>query len=199
MDLVFVISLAGILLVFGILFWILTGRKLWLRQWWCAYKVNPLVRLFGGDEANPPCVVRYGRVMMRIIGVACALIGATILVSLWGLHFKPFRGESFEVEAWREAVSCNAMSDWECEEKFSTCPRGKMVSDLISNHIEEGKTQRSEMFSLVGEPDYPINIEGRICAGFRLGMCSGLGLDYDSLFVCFDGAGVVDAAGHIQH
>ncbi|WP_139271084.1 hypothetical protein [Atopomonas hussainii] len=75
------------------------------------------------------------------------------------------------------------------------CYRGAMVEDLIARHLFVGM-RRSDVVALLGQPDY------RSGAGelqYVLGMCSGVGFDYDYLNIYFDGAGGFVSAKVFQH
>jgi hypothetical protein len=52
---------------------------------------------------------------------------------------------------------------------------------------------------MLGPAEYQVDIEGQSCAAYSLGMCSGLGWDYDSLYICFAEDDKVARAGHVQH
>ena len=116
------------------------------------------------------------------------------------LHELPFMGKSFSKVEWAEAgTGCRGLSDWECEEQQSACLRGPMVRDLVRAHIALGETTRQGVLDLLGPTKGRVKIEGQTCDDYNPGMCSGLGWDYDSLYVCFAGDGTVSAAGHVQH
>jgi hypothetical protein len=195
----FPIAFGCVVFAVGLVLWGLTGREIWQRQWANAYRLNPMVRLFAGSSVQQPLSVRIGRVLLRMCGVVAVLFGAIILAAVWVLHHAPFTGETFEPDRWRAAGSCRDLSDWECEEKLSACPRGAMVGDLLSNHIMVRQSTRDDVLGLLGAARYSVDIDGHTCDGYRLGMCSGWGWDYDSLYICYDAAGVVGRSGHLQH
>ena len=147
--------------------------------------------------------------VLKLFALAVALIiGVDVLGAVtvgypptlvFVLHELPFRGERFEPVAWREAGSCAGLSDWECYEKEDDCPRGPMVRDLLRSHLEAGTKTRAQVVSVIGPSEADIRINGAICEGYRLGICSGFGWDYDSLYVCYGDDGTVSRAGHMQH
>ncbi len=126
------------------------------------------------------------------------LVGYPPIARLF-LHKLPFMGERFTPKKWREGGSCAGLSDAKCAEKESNCPRGRMVYDLTEIHLVVGETSRLEVEYLLGAPDRLFRRDRQQCLRYHVGMCSGLGIDYDSLFVCFDDTGLVSSAGHQQH
>ena len=115
------------------------------------------------------------------------------------MHELPFRGQSFDPEEWADAGSCVGLSDWKCVEKEASCPRGPMIRDLLRTHLLIGETERSTATALLGAMEYEVDIQGRSCDAYSLGMCSGLGIDYDALYVCYAEDGTISSTGHIQH
>jgi hypothetical protein len=59
-----------------------------------------------------------------------------------------------------------------------------MVFSLTWFHLARGRTTKQEVVEMLGEGD--ARGDGRACLTYSLGMCSGLGVDYDDLLVCFD-------------
>ena len=88
---------------------------------------------------------------------------------------------------------------WKSEEKEASCPRGPMMRDLLRTHLLIGETHRETATALLGAMEYEIDIRGRPCDAYSLGMCSGLGIDYDALYVCYDEGGAIISTGHIRH
>ena len=133
---------------------------------------------------------------MAAVGLAAmGLIGAILWLLYFLLHVSPFMGETFTPEKWAEAGSCMGLTDYQCVEKQESCRRGPMVRSLIRSHLTTG-TERNSVLSLLG-PAESKDKDG--CLDWSLGMCSGLGIDYDSLLVCFDSSAKVVKASHIQH
>ena len=120
-------------------------------------------------------------------------------IAKFALHELPFKLKRFTSHDWREAGSCAGMTDAQCVEKERRCPRGAMVDDLIDKHLQPGQLSQIQVEQLLGTPDQTFRREAQQCVGYFVGMCSGLRLDYDSLYVCFDVAGQVADAGHRQH
>jgi len=115
------------------------------------------------------------------------------------MHELPFRGQSFDPETWAEAGSCSGLSDWKCVEKEASCPRGPMVRNLLRTHLLIGETTRETSNALLGSMEYEVDIRGRSCEAYSLGMCGGLGIDYDALYVCYAEDGTISLTGHMQH
>ncbi|MGH1424282.1 MAG: hypothetical protein ACRBBU_06105 [Pseudooceanicola sp.] len=115
------------------------------------------------------------------------------------MHELPFRGQSFDTEKWADEGSCTGLSDWKCAEKEASCPRGPMVRDLLRNHLLIGETKSANATTLLGAMEYEVDIRGHSCDAYCLGMCSGLGIDYDALYVCYSENGTISSTGHIQH
>jgi hypothetical protein len=133
------------------------------------------------------------------VDVAGALLFRYPPVLIFVLHELPFRGERFDPGRWAEAGSCAGLSDGDCVEKEADCPRGGMVRDLVGVHLVPGKATREKVAGLIGPAKHHVEIEGRTCDAYALGMCSGLRWDYDSLYVCYGEDGTVAKAGHVQH
>jgi hypothetical protein len=74
-----------------------------------------------------------------------------------------------------------------------------MVRDLTNNHLLPQTTRREEVIELLGRSTSNVQINGLECPAYSLGMCSGIRIDYDSLYVCFNEDGTVASAGHVQH
>ena len=136
-----------------------------------------------------------------VIGVD--VVGAIVFryppVLRFVLHELPFRGEQFDKEQWIEAGSCEGLSDGDCMTKQAHCPRGGMVRNLVNEYLMPEGTTRGTVAGLIGPAEYDVEIEGRACDAYSLGMCSGLGWDYDSLYVCYGDDGKIVGAGHVQH
>lgn len=154
-----------------------------------------------------------GSVLAKILKVMVLLIATVVCVDVVGavtvgyplalvfvLHELPFMGKGFSKEEWAAAgLGCKGLSDWECEEHQEACLRGPMVRDLVRGHIAVGQTTRQGVMDLIGSTRSHVKIEGQTCDDYNLGMCSGLGWDYNSLFVCYAENGTVVRAGHVQH
>lgn len=137
---------------------------------------------------------------LAVVGIAVLLvvaIGLSPQARQFMLHDFPFMGETFTPEKWAAATSCEGLTGNECMSKESDCARGPMVRSLLRDHLTAG-AKREAVIALLGPEEFT-DKDGAGCLHWNLGMCSGLGLDYDSLFVCFDGAGHLIKAGHMQH
>ncbi|PTE13645.1 hypothetical protein [Pseudogemmobacter blasticus] len=146
-------------------------------------------------------MARLFRWIARAILLAVALLAAAILIFVlaprFWLHEFPFMGETFTPEKWTEAGSCEGLTDYQCVMKESDCPRGPMVRSLLRRHLKAGTTLEA-IVDLLGPAGHPEK-DASGCMNWSLGMCSGLGIDYDSLFVCFDETDHLIKAGHVQH
>lgn len=142
----------------------------------------------------------FKRIARAIFWVATVLAAAYLIFMLTArflLHELPFMGETFTSEKWAEAGNCQGLTDYHCEMKNSECPRGPMVRSLLRDHLKTG-TSREVVTGLLG-PALRSEKDAAGCMDWSIGMCSGFGWDYDSLFVCFDAADHLVEAGHVQH
>lgn len=122
--------------------------------------------------------------------------------------FDPFFGQVFTRSAWKAGGSCEGRTDWKCVEKESACPRGRMVWTLQTFHIWPRWTSRTKVVEMLGSDwrPYDRTTPGGVasvqatpsCIQWNLGMCSGLGMDYDFLAVCFDSNDMVEKSFHYQ-
>lgn len=129
---------------------------------------------------------------LKIIKWILISIGATFLVLLslfvfvyWYASSGVFSSESFEKTKWHAAVS---------DESSATCYRGGMandIQDLLSNKMTE-----KDVAVLLGEPSEQFTKQEY---QYSLGMCSGLGIDYDYLHIYFDEQGHFSQAKIIRH
>lgn len=74
-----------------------------------------------------------------------------------------------------------------------------MVRDLTRNYLIPESVSRDDVYALLGRTELTVEIYGQSCVAYTLGMCSGLGIDYDSLYVCFDSNDKISSTGHVQH
>jgi hypothetical protein len=136
---------------------------------------------------------------------------AAIFVLFFGViefSMNPFFGAFFSRAGWAEAGSCKGLTDWKCVEKQQVCGRGPMVWMLQKFHLSPGSTQRHEVTEMLGDEWTPyrrsesqgsVSVSGKpACLQWTLGMCSGLGMDYDSFVVCFDNNDKVEKSFHYQ-
>ena len=132
---------------------------------------------------------------MWVAAFIVTCVGCLIIIFIYAMHAAPFRGKPFNPMKWESAVSCKGLSDKECVRKETSCPRGGMVRDLRRNYLIAGQTNKLEVYALLGNPNYFKQLNETACELYALGMCSGLGIDYDSLFVCYDENGVLAETG----
>lgn len=76
----------------------------------------------------------------------------------------------------------------------TTCYRGSMAYDIRDRVLRTGMAAQ-EVQQLLGKPDFNSPTELR----YVLGMCSGLGWDYDDLHVFLNQQGRVERVAIIQH
>lgn len=76
----------------------------------------------------------------------------------------------------------------------TSCYRGGMANDIKSRLLSPGMSADA-VVALLGRPDAEAAREYR----YVLGMCSGLGFDYDDLHIYFDARGGYSHAAIIQH
>jgi hypothetical protein len=107
------------------------------------------------------------------------------------LHELPFRTERFSQDRWMQA-------GWENYEEVA-CHRGGMVHSLLSNHLIPGQINMEQVETLLGSQEYDVQIGDRSCPAYPLGWCSGLLLDPDSLYTCYDESGQLELVGTYQH
>lgn len=165
-----------------------------------ALQTNPAYRwTFPKSSKNQKFMLSLGRVFLKSIGILSLFVGVFVLSVSWYMHISPFQGDRFDLKQWEEAGSCQGLSDWGCAEKEASCPRGGMVHDLTTNHLVEKTTTRDQVIAMLGPSKYTLEINGAACPAYSLGMCSGIGIDYDSLYVCFDDTDNISSTGHVQH
>lgn len=196
----FVILLALIPVLVGTVLFFLTRKHTYLAFHQKAFQTNPIYRWsLPKSNKNQQRFISLSRIFLRCVGLLAVSFGSIIIFAVWSMHVSPFKGDKFEVLQWEIAGNCQGLSDWECVEKEASCPRGGMVRDLTQNHLILETTSREEAIALLGEHERTIDINGESCAAYSLGMCSGIGIDYDSLYVCYNAENKITATGHVQH
>lgn len=196
----FVIFLFAVPALVGLALILLTQKRIYLSLHDKAMQTNPIYKwTFPRSTKNQRRVLTFGRFLLRGIGILSLIIAVLLLGILWHMHASPFRGETFEQGKWELQGSCQGLSDWECVQKEASCPRGGMVRDLARNYLIPETVSRDEVYALLGRTKGTVKINGQSCIAYTLGMCSGLGIDYDSLYVCFDSNDRISSAGHVQH
>lgn len=116
-------------------------------------------------------------------------VGSALILLLFRCDYR--NGARFDHEKWRSYTS-DPHAGWPEE-----CTRGAMVSDLQSRYLRPGVEQKT-VEALLGPADF----EGRTkktCREYILGMCSGLQMDFDGLFVCYDADGGLTESYTVQH
>lgn len=83
---------------------------------------------------------------------------------------------------------------WMSATEHDDCRRYAMVGDVIRNVIPPG-TSRAQVAGVLG-PLQPYGSDGTVV--YLLGMCSGLGIDWDVLFIDFDNQSKVRSASYRQ-
>jgi hypothetical protein len=69
-----------------------------------------------------------------------------------------------------------------------------MLRSLTHNHLVVGKLQLSETVALLGT-DFSVRKRGgQSCIVYTLGACSGYGIDYDHLELCFGESGLLTSS-----
>lgn len=119
-------------------------------------------------------------VLLSLLGMCAAAVGALALYLS-----SSFGSSQFDAAAWAAAPSSQAES---------TCYRGGMANNILERVLKPDMT-RQEVVSLLGTPDSSTPVE----LSYVLGMCSGLGFDYDNLHVHFDEHGRFKNAVIRQH
>ena len=191
--------LVGIVIV-GIALILLTRKRIFLLLHDKAMQTNQIYRwIFTRSAKNQRHMLSFGRFLLRGIGIVCGTLAGLMLGILWLMHASPFRGETFEQGKWELQGRCQGLSDGKCAEKQASCPRGGMVRDLTRNYLILETVSRDEVYALLGRTKQTVKINEQSCIAYTLGMCSGLGIDYDSLYVCFDTNDRISSTGHIQH
>jgi hypothetical protein len=101
-------------------------------------------------------------------------VASVLILGLLQLNYR--NGAPFDRQAWLAAP--DGQED---------CVRGAMVSDLEAHYLRRGVTSAT-VIDLLGPGATDAGTPAS-CRSYLLGMCSGFGIDYDGLFVCFDGEG----------
>ncbi|MBT2131561.1 hypothetical protein [Aliiroseovarius lamellibrachiae] len=154
----------------------------------------------------------------RRVGVSIALLSYALvcLVIVWwvspffsafsrselsfvrfALHEWPFQKETFVKDDWMAGVM------WPDSE--GNCIRASMVGSIMNDHLSKEGADKTFVMDLLGSPSFLGEFERytgdkdvRDCVFYSLGACSGLGLDYDSFFICFTPEGAISLADHYQ-
>lgn len=196
----FILLLISALVLVGVALILLTRKRIYLSLHSRAMQANPIYKwTFPRSARNQQRMLTFSRFFLRGIGTLSLSIGGLFFGIHWHMHRSPFRGETFEQTKWELEGSCQGLSDWECVQKEASCPRGGMVRDLTRNYLIPESVSRDDVYALLGRTELTVEIYGQSCVAYTLGMCSGLGIDYDSLYVCFDSNDKISSTGHVQH
>lgn len=127
--------------------------------------------------------------IIKIVAVAIAtllLLAAVLLGAfIWWSSVGVFSTDKFDTVTWHAPVS---------DAQDVSCYRGGMAIDIRDRLLKLGESKQF-VENLLGRPDFAAEGEYR----YILGMCSGLGWDYDDLHVYFDKQGRITHATIIQH
>ncbi|UYB51593.1 hypothetical protein OCJ37_16705 [Xanthomonas sp. AM6] len=127
---------------------------------------------------------------LLLIGLGCIAALAVAVIAgykplvIWLMHTHPFSAETFDAARWRVGLPASEGGE---------CVRGRMANDIIARIARPG-LPRSAVEAALGVPQ---DMHGEI-ADYELGMCSGLRIDFDSLYVEY-ADGKVLRAYHVQH
>jgi hypothetical protein len=127
-------------------------------------------------------LVRIGKFAIVLLLI---LITAYAIWSYWLFRGGVFSTSTFDPSAWQVQQT---------NDTDATCFRGSMAND-IKNRVLKPGASRAAVKDLLGQPDN----ESSEKFEYNLGMCSGLGIDFDSLNIYFDERGVIVNAAIVQH
>ncbi|WP_407364604.1 outer membrane protein assembly factor BamE (plasmid) [Pseudomonas luteola] len=120
-----------------------------------------------------------------LLGAAFVLCSAVIAYTLVERP-NPFDKATFDAQRWLASTS---------NEGDAACYRGEMAEDIRHSMLSKGMTQAA-VAQVLGEPDgYSTEREYQ----YVLGLCSGIGMDYDNLHVYFDASGRLIDSKILQH
>lgn len=119
-------------------------------------------------------------ILQFILGMVLALV----FLFFWG-SIGVFSHQTFNKEEWLAPLT---------NETDSTCYRGGMAM-YIKKFLLKNTMSKADVISLLGTPDS----EELNQVEYTLGMCSGLGWDYDGLIISFNKNGTFANASIVQH
>lgn len=196
----FILLWIAIPILVGISLILLTRKRIYLSLHEKVMQANPIYRrIFPRKAENQRRMLTFSRFFLRGIGILSLALGGLSSGLFWNMHKSPFRGEAFERTKWELEGSCQGLSDLECALKEESCPRGGMFRDLTRNYLIPETVSRDEVHALLGRTEHTVEINGQSCPAYSLGMCSGIRIDYDSLYVCFDSNDRISSVGRFQH
>lgn len=118
-------------------------------------------------------------------GALIAIALAAFAAFVWWTSHGVFASARFDRNLWLAQPADMAET---------SCYRGGMANDIKSRLLSPGMSADA-VVALLGQPDAEAAREYR----YVLGMCSGLGFDYDDLHIYFDARGGYSHAAIIQH
>jgi len=124
-------------------------------------------------------------ILVLIMGVAVFCLVAFLFIVGILIH-DPFSLSDFNQKKWFATVSTA---------KSLSCYRGSMGNDIVENLMKAGMSHQ-DVVNLLGPPDRE---ETPRESEYVLGMCSGLGMDYDVLHIYFNQAGELTHSEILQH
>ncbi|MGD9889152.1 MAG: hypothetical protein AB7S56_07815 [Halothiobacillaceae bacterium] len=129
------------------------------------------------------------RQIIKVVAIAFAaflfISGVLLGAFVWWSSVGVFSTEKFNHSKWLAPVS---------DAQDVTCYRGGMAIDIRHRLLVHEQTKQF-VKSLLGKPDFESETEYR----YILGMCSGIGMDYDDLHIYFDNQGKITGTEIIQH
>lgn len=125
------------------------------------------------------------KILLLVTGAIVALALAMFAAFVWWTSHGVFTSARFDRDRWLARPDAVAET---------SCYRGGMANDIKSRLLLPGMSADA-VVALLGRPDAESAQEYR----YVLGMCSGMGWDYDDLHVYFDARGGFSHAAIIQH
>ena len=122
--------------------------------------------------------------MTKLVAVLILLLFAAIMIFSWWTSKASFSTSKFDPVIWHAKQT---------NETEANCYRGGMAFDIRDRILESGMS-KNKVSSILGSPDSSSDSEFQ----YSLGMCSGLGIDYDFLHVYFKEGNLINAVVY-QH
>lgn len=139
-------------------------------------------------------IIKYTIYLTIAAVIIIAILFTLLVLQLKYKIISPFSGEDFNQETW---FKYNNLGN-----KDYICLRGPMVYDLKDEYLHIKTTTKQEVVELLGTPDINNSTSRRNksnCIGYSLGMCSGIKIDYDYLYICFDNEKAITKTYTQQH
>lgn len=120
--------------------------------------------------------------MRTLLVVVCCFVAIVV----WWMNYNVFGTSSFDSKVWFAHQT---------DKSDVTCYRGGMAEDIRESMLNPKMTHK-DIENILGTPD-----GGATKKEYRyiLGMCSGIGMDYDDLHIYFDQTGHYEKSAIIQH